>query len=84
MQELIHISIYNAQDLNRSYCSLELTRLPACLLDECCELPNCATVLLIGVCEGIKMRECDGGTAWDTVESESCPLTPPNQNIQVS
>lgn len=30
------------------------------------------------------MRECDGGTAWDRVESENYSIMSPNQNIQVS
>ena len=52
---------------------------------KCCEL----TVQLyfwciVGVREGIKMRECDGGTAWDRVERKSYPLTSPDQSIQVS
>ena len=38
---------------------------------------------IVGVCESIKMRECDGGTAWDRVESKSYPLTSPDQSIQV-
>ena len=66
------ISIY------RSYSSLEPTRLPVYLL--------LSVVLrcIVGVCEGIKMRECDGGTAWERVESKSYPLTSPDQSIQVS
>ena len=66
------ISIY------RSYTSLEPTRLPVYLL--------LSVVLrcIVGVCEGIKMRECDGGTAWERVESKSYPLTSPDQSIQVS
>ena len=39
---------------------------------------------IVGIREGIKMRECDGGTTWDRVEHKSYPLSSPDQSIQVS
>ena len=39
---------------------------------------------LVDVCEGIRMRECDGGTAWDRVKSEEGFPAALTQGIQVS
>ena len=45
---------------------------------------ECPNSIFVGIHEGIFLRECDGGTAWNQVETGDCPLTSPNQGIQVS
>ena len=45
---------------------------------------QCLNFVFVGICEGIRVRECDGGTAWNGVKTGDCPLTPSTQDIQVS
>ena len=41
-------------------------------------------LISLGISDGILLRECDGGTAWNEVKTGDCPLTSPTEGIQVS
>ena len=45
---------------------------------------ECLNFIFIGIHEGIRLRECDSGTAWNRVETGDCPLTSPTQGIEVT